>query len=238
MTCEEFHFYLSEKNPLGDKAAAEHLETCGACRVLSYSHNEVARSVRTIRDSAPGASASLDAAMMNSYRREMDRGNSFAWRRVRFGLALAAVTAGLVIGTVLLFAHRRRELPPIPAAAKAPAVVVPVGKSELPPSKVESVAVEHEAVRSRKSVRSHIRSSRPQQETTSMASGVELPETGFQNLMYCDTLSCAGSMQVIRIQVPASAVDRVPAWRPANGLVQADVVVGSDGIARAIRIVK
>jgi hypothetical protein len=63
------------------------------------------------------------------------------------------------------------------------------------------------------------------------------PVSGFQSLMYCDPLSCPGAMDVIRIQIPVSAVNRLPASRPANGYVQADVVVGSDGFARAIRIV-
>jgi hypothetical protein len=65
----------------------------------------------------------------------------------------------------------------------------------------------------------------------------EPPTSGFQSLMYCDPISCGGPMEMIRIQIPVSVVTRVPAPRPSNGFVQADVVVGSDGVARAIRIV-
>lgn len=62
--------------------------------------------------------------------------------------------------------------------------------------------------------------------------------TGFQSLMYCDQLSCAGAMDVIRVQL-ASPVLGVSSVSPkASNFVSADVLVGSDGIARGIRVVE
>jgi hypothetical protein len=54
--------------------------------------------------------------------------------------------------------------------------------------------------------------------------------------MYCDQLSCSGAMEVIRMNLPASALGMQSPLRTSN-LVAADVVVGPDGVARAIRIV-
>jgi hypothetical protein len=56
--------------------------------------------------------------------------------------------------------------------------------------------------------------------------------------MYCDELSCAGAMDVIRVEVPAEAL-RVPQReRSGNEPVEADVLVGPDGVARGIRLVQ
>jgi hypothetical protein len=55
--------------------------------------------------------------------------------------------------------------------------------------------------------------------------------------MYCDELSCGGAMDVIRVQLPASTAALAPALS-SGGPVFADVLVGSDGIARGIRVVE
>ena len=71
---------------------------------------------------------------------------------------------------------------------------------------------------------------------------------GYDNLMYCDPVVCSGPMQVVNIKVPASqlhpntAKQGAPgsAAKPAgkaegNSFVNVEVVVGPDGVARAIR---
>ena len=57
------------------------------------------------------------------------------------------------------------------------------------------------------------------------------------NLMYCDQISCSGALDIIRMQLPASPVAGDSTSAPAQDVVLADVLVGSDGVARAIRIV-
>jgi hypothetical protein len=56
--------------------------------------------------------------------------------------------------------------------------------------------------------------------------------------MYCDQLSCAEAMEVIRVQLPTSIAGLTPGSTPTDGMVFADVLVGPDGIARGIRIVE
>jgi hypothetical protein len=54
--------------------------------------------------------------------------------------------------------------------------------------------------------------------------------------MYCDQLSCSGALEVIRMNLPAASLGLASPSRTSN-FVAADVLVGSDGVARAIRIV-
>jgi len=232
MTCEECRFYISDANALGEKAAIEHLETCAECRRVAYAQEELGRCLSAVRDGAPEIPLSLDASIIRGYRREIDRWSVPARRNVLSHIAWAAMAAGIVLGAVLLMAHRRREVPAISATAKTAPSVTPVVK---PP---EQAARPTEQRPKTNVVRAHAQVHTRPKVTPVVRYASEPPDTGFQNLMYCDALSCSGAMQVIRIQVPVAAVGRVPAWHSANGLVQADVVVGSDGIARAIRIVR
>jgi hypothetical protein len=56
-----------------------------------------------------------------------------------------------------------------------------------------------------------------------------LAKAGYTDLMLCDPLSCSGDAQVVRMEVPAQG--------SSEQTVLADVVVGDDGLVRAIRIV-
>jgi hypothetical protein len=54
--------------------------------------------------------------------------------------------------------------------------------------------------------------------------------------MYCDALSCPDAMDMIRVQLPASAMPKpLPGFVRTGGSVTADVLIGPDGIARGIR---
>jgi hypothetical protein len=73
---------------------------------------------------------------------------------------------------------------------------------------------------------------------------------GYDNLMYCDPVVCSGPMQVVNIKVPASQLQPNPAKEGAlqspgkpsaaqadgNSFVNVEVLVGPDGVARAIRV--
>jgi hypothetical protein len=64
-------------------------------------------------------------------------------------------------------------------------------------------------------------------------------ETAFVVLPGADALPRLESGRVIRIEIPESELTAVGLWPPAHaGAVQADVLVGQDGLARAIRLVQ
>ncbi len=54
-------------------------------------------------------------------------------------------------------------------------------------------------------------------------------DDGYVALMFCDPLSCSSDSQVVRMELPAASQDAQPQI--------ADVVVGYDGLVRAVRIV-
>jgi len=53
---------------------------------------------------------------------------------------------------------------------------------------------------------------------------------GYTPMMLCDPLSCSGDEQVVRMELPASD--------SSQGSQMADVIIGDDGLVRAIRIVQ
>jgi hypothetical protein len=59
---------------------------------------------------------------------------------------------------------------------------------------------------------------------------------GYSNLMYCDPVVCSGPMQVVRIKVPVGEVKPNLGQTVGNTFVNAEVVIGPDGVARAIRV--
>jgi anti-sigma factor RsiW len=64
-------------------------------------------------------------------------------------------------------------------------------------------------------------------------------ETAFVVLPGADALPRLESGRVIRIEISESEFTAVGLWQPAHaGAVQADVLVGQDGLARAVRLVQ
>lgn len=59
---------------------------------------------------------------------------------------------------------------------------------------------------------------------------------GYSNLIYCDPVVCSGPMQVVHIKVPVGQVKPNLGQSVGNAFVNAEVVVGPDGVARAIRV--
>ena len=59
---------------------------------------------------------------------------------------------------------------------------------------------------------------------------------GYSNLMYCDPVVCSGPMQVVHIKVPVGQVKPNLGQTVGNAFVNAEVVIGPDGVARAIRV--
>jgi hypothetical protein len=72
--------------------------------------------------------------------------------------------------------------------------------------------------------------------TGNMAQSASSTWPGYSNLMYCDPVVCSGPMQVVHIKVPVGQVKPNLGQTVGNTFVNADVVVGPDGVARAIRV--
>ncbi len=82
----------------------------------------------------------------------------------------------------------------------------------------------------------HLASSGAPSGVVSMDQSASSTWPGYSNLMYCDPVVCSGPMQVVHIKVPVGQVKPNLGQTVGNSFVNADVVVGPDGVARAIRV--
>jgi hypothetical protein len=73
-------------------------------------------------------------------------------------------------------------------------------------------------------------------QASSVAQSASSTWPGYSNLMYCDPVVCSGPMQVVHIKVPVGQVKPDVGQSTSNSYVNAEVVVGPDGVARAIRV--
>ena len=245
MNCQEFHSYFEERRERvsrNDSAEfAEHLAICGDCSRWLASQNRVRTSLDLLRQSAPGIPATLDAAVLASYRKRMGEPEATVsvgvWRMIfpaslRLGLAVAAM---LLIAAVI-FALRRPAVTTNnkPQVQLQPQVTTPVVDAKAPvPNHQNSVVVR----KAHASTRGAPTTDKSVGTIASDIRGNSSPD-GFRSLMYCDELSCGGAMDVVRIQLQPSEPGLLAAAQQSSNVVSADVLVGADGIARGIRIVR
>lgn len=236
MNCEEFRSHISEGKYAADTEAVQHFELCAECRSLAHADHSLRQCLAAVRESAPQIPAALDASVIAAYRATLaGRATVSKPMRILRPLVWSAVAASVLVVAILALTRRQPISSPQPVTAHAsPPSTVTTESAKILEKMPSIVPVRHPATRGREGRKRPATST----ERPIAVAARATPNNGFQNLMFCDPLSCPGPMQVIRIQVPASAINRVPAWRPNGGMVQADVVVGPDGIARAIRIVR
>lgn len=241
MTCKEVHAYWETEPCAAIKLQpvsaelADHVASCPECNRFIEEQTELARSLYVVRDSAPVISTSVEGAVLTRYRAYLSEQSRSpvpvsVTGRVNLRRALDwALVAGFALivayGATLLLAPRQRSW-----VDRQPTAWKPVPQAESTANK-QLARREESAPRKRKSVATSTR--RVIQPARVARQGTSLP-TRFQSLMYCDQISCPDAMDVIRVQLPSPVLGRSAG---ANGLVSADVLVGSDGIARGIRIV-
>jgi hypothetical protein len=229
MTCQELRLYFED--PLRSDAEllveAEHLVRCPECARLVEAQRELGAGLRLTRDAVLPFPASLDEVVLSNYRDYIAKSGaptiSPSRRRRVALLCWAAAAAALILLSATLLLERRTPI--ITAHPQSSPVIAPV--AEASPNAVAEVP--------RQIKRKAPQRARP--ETTAAASVPGSLPVGFRSLMYCDELSCGGAMDVIRVQLPASTAALAPALS-SGGPVFADVLVGSDGIARGIRVVE
>jgi len=248
MTCEELRLYfedhLRDAEVRSDReAVAEHTAICADCSRFVAQQRELGKNMRLVRESAPRLSESVDASVVRSYRRHMaqEREHSLRAGVHRFHavptLAWTAIAAAALAGVSLWVFSARKSVTTTEPATPHRATAVPTAQVVIPDPVSPVMATKHSHAAPLRTSALGSRKSLPARRPSLMAGRdlSSLPD-GFRSLMYCDALSCAGEMDMIRVQLPFSAMPR-----QASGSIQpvrsvtADVLVGSDGIARGIR---
>jgi hypothetical protein len=236
MTCHELRLYF--ENPLRMDAEfpgeGEHLAHCTECARFVEARHELGAALRLVRESTPEPSAALEVAVLANYRRRITGDPTLARSRTRRFTVVtwtAAVAAMLALaGAFLLHPARRLET----SNSKIESAQLPIAETSTFEKGANSVLWTNAASPPKTQLRSARRPRRAPQVATTKSPASE----DFRSLMYCDALSCGGAMQLIRVQLPSSAAAFEPATAAPYGTIYADVLVGSDGIARGIRVVQ
>ena len=248
MNCRDLHAYV-EQNPAAltqsdGGSVGRHVSDCADCRNFVEDQRRLQQRLRIVRESVLPASESLDARVLAAYRRHMAERNRVEPAAILIPRSVpvwiwALAAAILGVGILYFSAHtihrivadQKNALPAsMSAAAKTPS------PAESPKSDMAATgSMRGKALLARPAGSSKGPSAR--HASLARTAPVQSRSSGqeeFRSLMYCDPLSCAGAMELIHVQLPSSlaaSTSRMP-----GDFVNADVLVGTDGIARAIRI--
>lgn len=218
MTCEIFDSIVEDLARGGfcekEAEALDHVKVCPDCAQRLAEAQVLTLALQRVADAwePKEAPAEVEKFLRLRFRQ---RRNLARWQRRRRHWAMGAIAAGIVLATGLsVWLARpgtvRRYISPAMEAPRQPA------KQAAPPSAVPSAAIEAE--------------NRQSAETSD-----------FMPLPYAEGAPPVTEEQVVRISVPASALQEIgfPVSEPSTSEdVTADILIGEDGIARGIRIVR
>ena len=157
------------------------------------------------------------------------------WARQKFWGwgATATALAALIALAVAIHSRRNSQTELSTASVMTPATSTQENISRTATGEQQDLSQPPaiQAVRHRHDVSPRLRSGRS--EATTVADN-----SGFVPLIYCDELNCATPGEIVRVEIPASSLPMMGLVSDnRSGPVRADVVVGEDGVARAIRLV-
>jgi len=205
-----------------------HIEGCFECKDFVHQRRELALGLLRIREASPEVPQSLNAAVLTAFRQHVaiPRREHKLLPKGTGRVAIYSSSAALLVAAavVVFLVLPGKKVAPNIHTPEAPQQVAVVSASKSDSQVQIKEVTAHKKVIKKSSpppAISHDQSSFP---------------SGFTSLMYCDQLSCAGDMEIVRVQLSPSMLG-LPAIRTdAPGTIVADVLVGPDGIARGIRL--
>ncbi|MDX2030809.1 MAG: hypothetical protein SF339_09090 [Blastocatellia bacterium] len=260
MNCREFETRLRELAAEQLMAADEraraqaHAATCPRCDARLQEERALTLGLRALAGSDAGreASPAVETALLAAFREAsrpaatpMAVPGPMRWQRASWApWALAAAAALLMACGLLVYRAARREPAPAPVAKRdVPAAPQAVASPERLP---EIMAAAAPATRTPRAVRKAPAATPLFQIREEMTlyggdGGSGEIRTEFLSLDYSENPAPMESGQVIRVQMPRAALAKyglpVDVER-ADAPIKADLLVGEDGFARAIRFVR
>lgn len=243
MTCREFKDFagslsLPELSQKTNPTLLEHAGACGDCSTWLEQRQRLNGMFGALKVRTAGAEASpsVENALLMAFRQQMYAAapepapSRFAplalWlsRLFEFG-AYAAVAAAILLAMFLganFLRHRpsvaQRNSAPIQQGMPQASAVAASDRSQTEPEQAATQPVETASSSPR-----HVRASESRVAEQAVTQTASLREQGYTDLMLCDPLSCSGDAQVVSVQLPGQSQ-------------VADLVVGDDGVVRAVRI--
>lgn len=234
-----------------DPASSAHARECASCGRWLDSQTLLGNAMQALRASTAEfeAGPSVERAVLRAFRDaeftaeqpvEPERAAPAAWKLSRvfeFGAYVAVAAAlimGVFLGSRLLHdqqarrqpAHAQNRVAQQRLSSTATATAVNTGTVEIAP--VPAVT---------KGAKPRVSGMRAQGfSQVSGKTNATSSDTGdYVALMLCDPLICSGDEQVVRMELPSTAASGDGS---AGQPVLADVVIGDDGLVRAMRIVR
>lgn len=254
MTCREFMEAAESLTPsqllqmqTEEGAVLAHARECGACGSWLASQRLLGSALQALQAHTAQREASprVEQAVLQAFRTQgfgpapavaTERAAPAAWRLSRFFEigAYAAVAAALIVG-VFVGSRMWRGRQAVTNRAQAPVATSPrqagsktAVAANIEPGENRPEEMAHQSGNPARTRSTELTPKRPRQ-AGQPAALTTADRQGFVPLMFCDPLICSGDEQIIRMELPADGNGSQP--------VIADVVVGDDGLVRAMRIV-
>jgi hypothetical protein len=258
MTCREFKheaatLRLPELMQAQDAALMAHTESCVNCGAWFEKQRTLAASTQALRVRTSGLEAGPDVerALLRAFRQSTalavgpanigsaareaapakrslaaPGSTPIAWRMSRwfgfgaYAAAAATLAIAIFLGAELLKQHQSAATI---QSASAPAAQQNANEAAAPASTAEAQQPVKRVVASSGAVKLR-RVAANNADASVSTTAAQAEEADYIPLMLCDPLSCGGDAQVVRMQLPESQQ-------------MADVIVGYDGLVRAVRLV-
>lgn len=262
MNCREFTkkvegLTLAEISRIADEQAFSHQHECVTCASWFQHRQRLAGAMQDLRNSTATLEAPVhvEQEVLRVFRRSAPAASvierktmppPFAFRLSRFFEwgAYAAVAAALAISLGLGFwfwqhsgktaADTAQQKAPTQQSVQ-PEIAQPEKVAQAQEVKPSTPATKEARTAQASTALAQSAAKNPSTAavTTPTVSGQSLAQAaqaqGYTPMMLCDPLSCSGDEQVVRMEFPANG---------SQGTQMADVVLGDDGLVRAIRIVQ
>lgn len=253
MTCREFRHIaaslsLWELSRTGDGQILDHADECPKCGVWLDRQQMLAAAMLPLQSQTAGREAGphVERALLRMFRQvpfeapqpvAALRSTPIALRLSRFFeigayvAVAAAIVVGLFLGVRLL---EERSATGLVQSQSAPAGAPPVQQStasaqDITGKKIVPATHQQLALLPRRKLAVHpVSQSGSATHSSAAAASQTSDDPDYVALMFCDPLSCSSDAQVVRMELASD--------RDAQPQV-ADVVVGYDGVVRAVRIV-
>ncbi len=254
MTCREFKhaaasLTLWELARSDDQDLLHHAGECVKCAVWLHEQQMLAAGMQALQTRTAGCEAGthVEKALLRRFREETFeqtpsvatlRATPIAFRLSRFFEegAYAAVAAAIAVGLFLGVRLLERRAPKV-TGQTSPAVTAPVQRAQASSASVQQQVAptmrERPEMPVKREAAAHpvFQGGRTRHFSAAAASPTT-DDSDYVALMFCDPLICSTDAQVVRMELPVAGAND-----PNAETHVADVVVGDDGLVRAVRIV-
>ncbi|MBV8052512.1 MAG: hypothetical protein JOZ80_15085, partial [Acidobacteriaceae bacterium] len=234
MNCQQarHHIEYSPQNVLdlthSSGEILAHLSACFKCKTFVEEQRDLAANLKRIRESAPEIPQTVDAAVLDAFRRHVTTARHDEMpvrkRAVRAAIYVSSAALLAAVAVIVFFT--------LPVSKPAPKIGAVGPPPHLAAAEFRASVTESGTRTPVKEANTHRKPVRASSRSLAVSRDQDLFPAGFASLMYCDRISCAGDMEIVRVQVSPSMLG-LPLQSPgAAGPILADVLVGPDGIAR------